>query len=312
MTLNRSTLLGLAMGVAAAAIGGGWQVATRAATTVTQIAPADLVLLRYGIPALVLAPLLWRMGLVPKGVSFRGVVLIWIGAGLPFGLLAMLGTRFAPPAHMGVLMAGASPLIAGTLSWLIWRERPSGSRAIGLALMTAAVLLLGAKSIVNWSSETWRGDLLFVAAATLWAVYALVFRRLGLTPWQAAALVNGWSALAVVAWSALRWMQGDGLGLATLPMADLAWQALWQGLLAGVLGLWTYSVAIARLGAAQAAAFGALAPVVSALGGWIWLGDALTTVDGVAVAAAGCGVAFASGAFAAKGDGPRPGSQERR
>lgn len=297
MTSDRSRLAGLAMGTASALIGGGWQVATRAATTVTHIAPADLVVLRYGIPALVLSPLLWRIGLLPKAVGRRELLLLWLGAGLPFGMLAMLGTRHAPPAHMGVLMAGASPLITAALSWVIWRERASGPRAIGLALMTLAVLLLGTQSLVAWSSETWRGDLLFLAAATMWAVYSLVFRRLGLTPWQAAALVNGWSALGVLAWVVARSMQGDGMGLGTVPAATLAWQALWQGLLAGVLGLWAYSVAIARLGAAQAAAFGALAPVVSALGGWVWLGDTLTAIDGLAVAAAVGGVALASGAF---------------
>jgi drug/metabolite transporter (DMT)-like permease len=164
-------------------------------------------------------------------------------------------------------------------------------------LMTFAVLLLGAKSLLAWSGQTWRGDLLFVAAATLWAIYSLAFRGLGLTPWQAAALVNGWSALVVLVWVVIRLMQGDTIGLSALPPAVLAWQTLWQGLLAGVLGLWTYSVAIARLGAAQAAAFGALAPVVSALGGWIWLGDTLTSVDLVAVTAAVGGVALASGAF---------------
>lgn len=297
MHIDRSRLLGLAMGVAAALIGGGWQVATRMATTATQVAPADLVVLRYGIPALLLAPIIWRLGLVPRGVSRRGLLLLWVGAGLPFGLLAIAGTRWAPPAHMGVLMAGASPLMAAALSWMLWRERVSGLRAVGLLLMSLAVLLLGARSLVGWSSQTWQGDLLFLAAAALWALYALTFRRLGLTPWQAAALVNGWSALAVLAWVLIRSLHGDDTGLGALPLAVLARQALWQGLLAGVLGLWTYSVAIARLGAAQAAAFGALAPVVSAIGGWIWLGDALTLLEGVAVAAAVAGVALASGAF---------------
>jgi drug/metabolite transporter (DMT)-like permease len=94
-------------------------------------------------------------------------------------------------------------------------------------------------------------------------------------------------------------LQGGAIGLSALAAADLAGQALWQGLLAGVLGLWTYSVAIARLGAAQAAAFGALAPVVSSLGGWVFLGDVLTVVEAAAVAAAVGGVALASGAFEA-------------
>lgn len=304
MSIDRSRLLGFAMGVSAAMIGGGWQVATRMATTTAGVAPGDLAILRYGVPALLLTPVLWRTGLLPRGVSRQRLLLAWLGAGLPFGLLAMWGTRHAPPAHMGVLMAGASPIIAAVLAWIIWRERAGGLRTLGLGLMACAVLLLGAGSLLTWSNDTWRGDLLFLAAATLWAMYGLVFRRLGLTPWQAAALVNTWSALAVLAWALVRSMQGDSIALGTQPVAVLARQALWQGLLAGVLGLWAYSIAIARLGAAQAAAFGALTPVVSALGGWIWLGDRLSSIEAVAVAVAVVGVALASGAFTA--GAPRP------
>ncbi len=322
--IDASKAFGLAMGTAAALIGGGWQVATRAATTgshLASIAPADLVVLRYGIPALLLAPVLWRVGLVPAlpaGVSRWRLAWLWLGAGLPFGLVAMAGSRHAPAAHMGVLMAGATPLFATALAFLVWRERPGRLRGLGLALMTLAVTLLGGTSLVDgfaggvsggsvsglaagqpdggagaFASGTWRGDMLFLIAACLWAVYTLAFRRIGLGAWQAAAFVNAWSAIAVLAWVLLR----GGTGLGAVPAADLAWQALWQGLLGGVLGLWTFSVAIERLGAAPAAAFGALAPVVSAIGGWFWLGDVLSPLDLVAVFLAVAGVALASGAF---------------
>ena len=296
--------LGMAMALAAALIGGGWQVATRHATT-SSIAAQDLVILRYGIPALVLLPLLVRSGLLlPFKVvdpqrparSWQSSLLLVCGAGLPFGFVAMSGSQLAPASHMGVLMAGASPLIAAGLVWALWGEKPDRSRGWGLALMLTGVLLLGAKSVADWTADTWRGDLLFLLAAALWAVYTLSFRRSGLTPWQAAALVNFWSMVLVLIWVLAR----GGTGLWQAPVLDVAWQALWQGLLAGVLGLWTYSVAIQHLGAAGAAAFGALAPVVSALGGWFWLGDRITALDGLAIAAAVVGVLLASGAMAGR------------
>ncbi len=286
------------MGLAATLISGGWQVATRYATTST-IAPADLIVLRYGIPALLLLPIVLRSGLLPAGVSRPVLALMICGAGLPFGLLAMTGTQFAPSAHMGVLMAGASPLMAAALAWALWNDRPDGRRGVGLALVSAAVLLLAWKSVSDWTALTWKGDLLFLAGAMLWACFTLSFRRTGLTPWQAAALVNVWSMIFVVAWI----VQRGGTPLFSAPIADLALQAVWQGALAGVLGLWTYSVAIARLGASNAAAFGALVPAVSALGGWYWLGDPLTVYDGMAVAAAAAGVLMASGALSAQSRG---------
>ena len=290
--MDRRVLTGLLLGLAAAVIGGAWQVVTRHSTT-TSIAAPDLAILRYAIPALLLLPLSLRIGLIPRGAARGPLALLVLGAGLPFGVVAMSGSQFAPAAHMGVLMAGASPLMAAALSWALWRERPGGWRLIGLALMALGVLLLGAHSLASMSSQTWRGDLLFLLAALLWALFTLAFRHARLTPWQAAAVVNSWSALLLLPW--LIWRGGGHLLEA--PAHDLLFQAVWQGLIAGLLGLWTFSGAIVRLGASRAAAFGALTPAISALGGWWWLGDVLTPLNGAAVLAAMLGVALASGAI---------------
>lgn len=285
---------GLLAGLAAALIGGSWQVVTRHATTGT-IAPADLALLRYGIPALVLLPITWRSGLWPHGVPHRWLAGMLLGAGLPFGLVAMAGTRHAPAAHMGVLMAGAAPLFAAALAAWWWRERPDRGRTVGLVCMAAGVALLGSDAWRVDRPGAWRGDLLFLLAALLWAVFTLSFRRSGLSAWQGAAFVNTGSALLLL--PLLAW-RGPGL-LAQAPLHDVLFQAVWQGVLAGLLGLWTYAAAIARLGAARAASFGALAPVVSALGGFVWLGDPLGPAEIGAVALAVVGVALASGAWRA-------------
>ena len=272
---------GLLAGVVSALIGGTWQVVTRQSTTTT-IAPADLAILRYVIPTLVLLPITMRIGLLPHGVSRRLIVIMVMGAGLPFGLVAMSGTMFAPSAHMGVLMAGASPLFAASFAWILWGDRPDRWRLLGLAFMALGVAVLASKVASGLSSGAWRGDLMFLLAAALWAGFTLSFRRSGLTAWQGAALINAWSALLLLPWLMLR----DQVHLFDAPVRDVVWQALWQGVLAGLLGLWTFAAAIARLGAARAAAFGALAPVVSALGGWWWLGESLTAVYGMAVASA--------------------------
>lgn len=212
-------------GVAAALVGGAWQVVTRQSTTTT-IAPPDLAILRYGIAALML---------LPRGVPRRLLAGMVIGAGLPFGLIAMTGTMFAPTAHMGVLMAGASPLFAAVFAWVLWRERPDRWRTLGLACMALGVARLGSKFGTAGHAGAWQGDLMFLLAAALWAGFTLSFRQSGLGAWQGAALVNAWSTLLLLPW--LGW-RGSEIHLFDAPVRDLLWQALWQGVLAGLLGLW--------------------------------------------------------------------------
>lgn len=304
---HRRLTAGLLFGLAAALIGGLWQVATRHAVT-TSLPPAELAWLRYGIPALLLAPVTWRCGLKPPTLAPRHGLFLLLGAGLPFGLIAMSGTRLAPAAHMGVLMAGATPLFACALGWLLWRERIDAARGAGLALMAAGVVLLGGRSLAEAgaggsASTVWQGDVLLLLAALLWAGYTLAFRRSGLNAWQGAALVNTWS-LALLVPLVLAVEGAWPRQLFTLDAGTLAWHALSQGVVAGVLGLWTFSATVERLGAAGASAFGALVPVVSAVGGWWWLDDPLGPLDALAVAAAVAGVVLASGALALRRAAP--------
>lgn len=288
-----ASLLGILAGTASALIGGGWQVATRQATSGHGLAVADVALVRYGLPALLLLPVLrgvWRRRAL---LDARFLALLAAGGGLPFGLLAIGGTQYAPAAHMGVLVAGASPVLAALFAWLLWGERPEGIRLAGLLLLSAGVFTLGAPALLQ-GGASWRGDLMFLGAAAAWAAFMLAFRRSGLGPWEATAWVNFASVLLLAPW----WLLHGGATLAAATPVQLLSVVAWQGLLAGVVAYALFMQAIARLGPAPAAAFGALAPVFSAGLGWWWLGEALGPMELGAIAAAATGVVLASGAWA--------------
>lgn len=287
---HRSHLaIGLLAALAAALIGSGWQIVSRHGVT-TSLGPVELAMLRYGVPALVLMPLWCRRGGLPSGVSVGRLALLVLGGGLPFGLVVLAGAQWAPAAHMGIFMAGCMPLFVSVGSRLVCGERLGGVRALGLLLMALGVAALGL-SVWRGGLGAWRGDLLFVLAAVLWAAYTLAFRDCGLSAWQGAALVNLGSAVlllpVLLVWGAPR--------LLSAPWADVALQALGQGVVAGLLGLVAYTVAIARLGADRAALSAALVPVFTALGAAGLLGEAPEPGAWVALALVVPGVVLASG-----------------
>lgn len=293
--MNRNLAIGLPAALAAALIGSGWQIASRHGVTTT-LGPLEIAVLRYGVPALVLLPLLIRTGLFPRGLPRRRLGLLVLGGGLPFGLLALAGAQWAPAAHMGVFMAGSVPLFTALGARLAHGERISGLRLAGLLLIGAGMAVFGVGSLAD-AAQTWRGDLLFILAAMVWALYTLAFRGSGLTPWQGAAVINGWSSLLLLPVLLIF----GAPKLLTAPWADVAWQALGQGVAAGLLGLVTYMIAIARLGAARASLSAALVPLSTALGAAWLLGEPLGVGTLAASALVACGVALASGALGRRG-----------
>lgn len=293
--MNRNLALGLMAALAAALIGSGWQIASRHGVTTT-LGPLELAVLRYGVPALVLLPLLLQTGLFPRGLPRRRLGLLVLGGGLPFGLLVLAGAQWAPAAHMGVFMAGSVPLFTALGARLVQAEPIGGLRLAGLALIAFGMAVFGAGSLAG-AAGAWRGDLLFMLAAMLWAMYTLVFRRSGLTPWQGAAVINAWSALLL-----LPVLLALGVPrLLSAPWTDVAWQALGQGAVAGLLGLVTYMIAIARLGAARASLSAALVPLLTAVGAAWLLGEPLGAGTLAASALVACGVALAGGAWERRG-----------
>lgn len=282
---SRDIWIGVAAGLGSVAVASGWQLASRHAVTTT-LGPYELALLRYMVPAALLVPLMWRARGSIAGKSHLMLALIVVGSGAPFGLAALAGTVFAPAANMGIFIAGAMPLFTAMFAVLFAGEKPSGYRAFGLAMMVTGIVMLGANSVIHSQTDAWRGDLLFLLAAALWAIYTVAFRASGLTPWQGAALVNVVSALLL---APVLLVRGSGK-LLLAPLADVLTQVIAQGVVAGVLGWYLIGLAIQKLGASRAASFGALVPVVTAIGAALLLGEAITLAVIVSAALVAVGV----------------------
>jgi drug/metabolite transporter (DMT)-like permease len=286
-----SHLLGWLATLTMVFIGAGWQVVTRYGAT-GGFTPLDLALLRYAVPALLLAPVWWRLLSGPTAAqpqrSLLRMTLLVVGSGLPFGLLVMTGARYAPVSHMAALLPGLIPLLVIAGASGLAHKLPARAQMLAAAVVFAGVCLVSGMWSTAGSSQYWLGDILFICAAVLWSIYSLVFRSLGFSGWQSAAIVSFWSALVVIPW----WLWQAGTELWTVSTSALLLQIAWQGVLAGTLGIAAYGYAMRVLGPTRPALVGALVPVVSSIGGVWLLGE---TMDN----AAWCGVALVTSGIAA-------------
>lgn len=250
----------------------------------------ELGLLRAVAGTFGLAPVIWRLGLYPKGLEPWRFVVMVVGAGVSFMFLLPAGFVYAPPADSGVFAPGVLPLWVAALSWLLLKERIGGLRVFGFALIAVGVLAVGGLEAVRHAGDgAWRGYLCFSGASLCFAFYAIAQRGSGLTALEATALISVWSLPVAVA-AALVF----GADYSTVSPAAIAWTALAQ-FASGVLAIVTFTYAIMRLGPSRGAAFIALTPAVVALASDLVLGRPATPLIWAGVAVVSAGVLIASG-----------------
>jgi drug/metabolite transporter (DMT)-like permease len=187
------------------------------------------------------------------------------------------------------------PLWAAILGILLRTSRFTKAQWLGYGLIASGIALMLLSGLATPAGKgstampVWCGQALLLLAAASWAIYSHAFKRSGLTPLQGAAIVAAWSFiihLLLAAWF--------GAGLAGVTPHLLVLQLVVQGMLSGLIGIFSYGFAVTTLGAARAASFSALAPVLAAIGAAVLLGERPQGSDLAAIVLVTLGVALAS------------------
>jgi drug/metabolite transporter (DMT)-like permease len=282
---RHSLALGMVCGLAVALIWSSWSVATRFAVTTT-LGPHDVTFLRFGVSALLLWPILARKGLGIAQIGIVRLLVMVLGAGVPFMMLGSVGMQFAPASHVATLMIGTMPIWVAVLSGILFGEKFTRRQLGGMAVVLAGVLCIGGYALLaNRAAGEWRGDLLFLFAGFCFASFTIAQRRSGISPWHATALVNVCSAV-LFAPVYFFWFTPN---IFTAPPVAVGFQVIAQGILVAILGMYFYTEAVRRLGAPKAAFFGALAPALAVLIGALFLKEipAWLTMAGIALVMGG-------------------------
>jgi drug/metabolite transporter (DMT)-like permease len=253
--------------------------------------PADLALHRFVWPGILLLPFLMRQGMSDLGgVGWgRGIVLMLLAGPLQ-AFLAYYGFTIVPLGHGTVIQPAAATVMGAVLSAWILREYLSAARIVGIVIILIGLSLFGAEALATIGTHGGAGDLLFVAAGTLWALFSVALRR-----WS----VNGLHALAVVSVLALLVVAPlHGIVFGYQSMIAAGWtqniiQAFVQGVLGGAVPIYLYARSVGVLGSGRASMFIALVPVFSVVLGIIVIGEIPTVMRLIGLAIVVIGFRFA-------------------
>ena len=283
--------IGLLAAVVTVTIWTGFIIIARASAQRT-LTPFDIALLRIVGASLVLLPWGWWMvrrrqaalgALAPASslagispLSLRTTALLGSFGGLLYALLAYSGFFHAPATHAAVLMPGSLPLWTALLAAWLLRDHITPLRAAGLALIVAGDLLVGGRSLLAAFSggDVWKGDLLFMLAASSWATYSVLARRHAVDAVQATIAITAFACMAYLpSYALLVWLGAVTSHLAQAPWSEIAFQMLFQGGGSVVVSGIGFTRMIQHYGPVRSTMITALVPGLSAIGAVVFLDE---------------------------------------
>lgn len=234
----------------------------------------DVAALRFGVGGLVALFFLRRVKLPP----IRVIALFSVFGGIGYAVTVYTAFRLAPAAHASVLMPGALPFATAVIAWLWLRQAPSRVQRVALGLVFAGIVLTAADTLSHGAQITGlqlAGDALFLCGSSAWAVFTLLLRRYPMQPLAATVATTLGSA---VAYLPIWWLFLPGT-LGQAPAAEIAMQAVYQGVLVVFVAMLLYTFAVRRLGPQPVALMMAVVPGLSALAAVPVLGEPLSLLS---------------------------------
>jgi drug/metabolite transporter (DMT)-like permease len=279
--MGQPVVLGVACGTGAALFWAAGFVAARHGIAVG-FSPADIVVHRFVWAGVLCLPLVVRAGLGDlAGVGWtRGVVLTLLG-GPPLALFSYAGFLFVPLAHGGVIQPSCAALGGLVLASLVLKEKLAIQRAVGGTIIVVGLVVIGAEALATIGTHGLIGDLSFVTAGLMFAVFGTLLRLWRIAPTRAVVVTSVVSLLQLpIQWLVFGFERMIGLGL----IENLI-QVAMQGIFAGAGATYLFTRSVVLLGAGRAAVFPSLVPGFTLLIGFLVLGEvpSLAQLVGLAI-----------------------------
>jgi drug/metabolite transporter (DMT)-like permease len=250
--------------------------------------------MRVFVATAVLLPLVWMRGMGPQlRQHAKPIFLIGIlNSAIPFACFSF--ALLSITTGLSAILNATVPLFGALVAWFWLKDRPTGSRIVGLAIGFAGVAMLA------WDKASFKPDASGVAPA--WAVLACLFATIcyGIAANAAKRYLGGLPSLVTATGSQL------GASIALILPALWFWPAqtpslrAWLSLIAlGVLctgiAYVLYFRLIEQAGPARALAVTFVVPVFAIFYGALFLGESVTSwmiICGVVIV---CGTALSTG-----------------
>ena len=276
--------LGLAMGLAIVLIWSAWYVVSRWGV-LGNMTPADITFVRYLVGTLLTLPMFWWWR--GREIPWRVLPLLVFTYGFPYALTLFMSLEHMPVANTGLLLNGLLPVVNAALAWVFFRQLVGLVKWVAIAVLAASNLLMLGASL--GAQEVTAGWLWILAPTLLLGLYLSAIRK---WPVDMVVLIPAMSLGNFLLFLPFWYFLPTNLAEATA--GEILVQAVFNGFVNQVGVVWMISFTVSRIGSVSTSVLYGLVPSVTALLGWLLLGEAIGVVEVVAVAGCTAGImAFA-------------------
>lgn len=247
------------------------------------LSPADIAFHRFVWTGLVVLPLILRDGLGDLGgIGWGRGLVVFLLAGPFQAIISYSGFIFAPLAHGGVIHPGSAAMFGFVLAALVLKEPLTLWNLAGTLTIVAGLAIFAGESVVSIGGNALGGDLLFMTAGLMWALFGMLVKLWRLDSARATRVS---CFFALVIFAPLHGLLYGYGSMMSAPLSENLIQIAVQGVLSGALAMYLYSRAVVILGAGRAAIFPSLVPGLTLLIAFVTLGTvpSLAQFAGLAV-----------------------------
>ncbi|HEF8771981.1 MULTISPECIES: DMT family transporter [Providencia] len=210
--------------------------------------------------------------------QFMQVAILGLSGVFVYQVLFFYGLQIIPASRAALLVA-INPAMIALISFLIWREKISISKSIGIILCVfGAFILLSDKTSGIEGFMTNTGDLAILGCVVSWGIYTVagkhVIRQIGALHTVAYAVLFGTFLLIICTVFSGEAVLND---LSKLNMTDLL-SLSYLGILGSAVAYVWYYQGVNKIGAANAGAFIALNPLTAVIAGGILLDEKVSAM----------------------------------
>lgn len=270
VSARRERRIGYACAIAVLFVWAGFLISSRLSAK-QALTAWDVAALRYAGAFLAAVPVAALLGW-PRLPPLRAAAVVATAA-FGFPLLAYHGFGLAPASHGGVMLPGTLPFLTAAMGAAFLGDHWDFRRLLSLLVVGAGILMLAFDTFGTYPGA-WRGDLLFLAGATCWAVYTMLVRRWRLSAMEATLSAALWAGpIYLPIW----WLMLPSNMAAVAPGAIL-YQLVFQGVFAVLIAGFLFTRAVTAIGPVRTTTVTSLVPGMAALAAWPLLDEPLGLV----------------------------------